>query len=193
MLKSILLTALAVAIALGGGAGSVWLALDSDFEFDTVTVGDWSAFPSRGTPDADPYAKARFSRTADLALGRGEGLTFTARHDADGEPLRGSCTYRLEGPTPSARFWTLHARDDEERLIEPASNRASALHSYAVLRQQDNTVVTLVSRHPQPGNWLAVRPGEFSLVLSLYDTAISSSSRIGEVELPRIIREGCDG
>lgn len=193
MLKSLFLTALALVIALGGGAGSVWLALDSDFEFDTIEVGDWTAFPTRGTPDADPYSKARFSRTADLLAGRGEGLTFTAKRDSNGFPLSGACSYRLEGPTPPARFWTLYARDEDGRVIDMPGNRAAALHSYAVLRQEDQTIVTRVSAHPQPGNWLPVKTGEFLLVLSLYDTAISSSSRIGEVVLPRIVREACDG
>lgn len=193
MLKSIFLTALSLAIALGGGAGSVWLALDSDFEFGTVKVGDWTAFPTRGTPSADPYSKARFSRTADLALGQGEGLTFIARRDTNGNVLRGTCEYRIEGPLPPARFWTLYARDEADRLVVPQSDRAPALHSYALLRQADNTVATTVSRHPSPGNWLAINDtGEFTLVLSLYDTAIASNSRIGEVELPHITRGACD-
>jgi hypothetical protein len=193
MLKSIFLPALCVAIAILGGAGSVWMALGTDFEFDTVSVGDWTAFPARGTPDADPYSKARFSRTAELALGQGEGLTFIARRDHSGEQLRASCEYRLEGPLPPARFWTLYARDAAGRVVIPSSERASALHSYALLRQADNTVSTTVSRHPSPGNWLAIHNGgTFSLVLSLYDTAIASNSRIGEVELPTIIRGACD-
>lgn len=194
MLKTVFLTALTVAIAIAGGAGSVWRALDSDFGFGSVTIGNWTAFPQRGTPDADPYSRARFSREADLALGYAEGLTFIARRDAGGEPLRLECRYRIEGGLPPARFWTLFARDAADRLIAPQGNRAPALHSYALLRQPDNTVATTVSRHPAPGNWLAVSgTGPFALVLTLYDTAIASSARIAEVELPQVLREACDG
>jgi hypothetical protein len=99
----------------------------------------------------------------------------------------------MEGSLPPARFWTLSARDAGNAVIA-IDGRAPALHSQALLRRPDNSVVTTVSRHPAPGNWLALAgAGPFSLVLTLYDTAIASSARIAEVELPRIVREGCDG
>lgn len=193
MLKTLSLTVLSLAIALVGGVGSVWLALDTQFEFDTVSIGNWTAFPARGTPTADPYSRARFSRDADLALGRGEGLAFIANRDTAGEPLRFECDYRVEGPLPPARFWTLHARDGQGRVVTPARPRAPALHSYALLRQPDNTVTTTVSRHAAPGNWLAVSgSGPFSLVLTLYDTSTASSARIAEVDLPAVVRGNCD-
>lgn len=194
MLKTFFLTALSLAIAVVGGAGSVWLALGTNFEFGTIRNGSWTAFPNRGTPAADPYSKARFSREADLALGRGEGLSFVARHDSSGELLRFECDYRVEGSLPPARFWTLHARDANGNVAIPSARRAPSLHSYALLRQRDNTIVTTVSRHASPGNWLAAEGvGEYSLVLTLYDTAIASSARITEVDLPVVTREGCDG
>lgn len=193
MLKSILLTAVALAIAIVGGAGSVWLALERDFGFDTVTIGNWVAFPQHGTPQADPYSRARFSREADLALGRAEGLVFTARRDADGQLLSLECAYRIEGEFPPSRFWTLSARDAEDALIVTDGGRAPALHSLALLRHPDEAADVGVSARAAPGNWLAVQgSGPFTLVLTLYDTAIASSARIGEVELPRIVREGCD-
>lgn len=193
MLKSVFLTALTLAIAIGGGAGSVWLMLDSDFGFGTVAIGNWVAFPANGTPAADPYTRARFSREADLALGQAEGLTFTTRRDAGGEPLRMACTYRIEGALPSARFWTLWARDTAGRRVRAPGNRTAALHSFAMLREDDSTVTTTVSRRPAPGNWLALDgEGPFVLVLTLYDSAIASSARIAEVELPDVLREGCE-
>lgn len=194
MLKTIFLTALTLVIAIGGGAGSVWLALERDFEFGTVAIGNWTAYPKRGTPAADPYSKARFSREADLALGHAEGLVFTATRDASGAPLRLECDYRVEGSLPPARFWTLSARTAQRHLVAADGARVPALHSYALMRQQDNTVTTTISRNPVPGNWLAVTGnGEFALVLTLYDTAVASSARIAEVELPQVLREGCDG
>lgn len=193
MLKTIALTILSLSVALLGGAGSVWLALDSDFEFDTVTIGEWVAFPARGTPSADPYSKARFSREADLALGHAEGLVFIARRDAAGEPLQLECSYRLEGELPPARFWTLHAKDMDGGVVSPSGGRAPALHSDALLRAPENTAVATISRHPAPSNWLALEgSGPFTLVLTLYDTAMASSARIAEVELPRLLGVSCD-
>lgn len=194
MLKSVFFTALALGIALVGGAGSVWLALERDFGFGSVAIGSWVAFPDHGTPEADPYSRARFSRESDLALGRAEGLVFTARRDDGGGVLLRECVYRMEGETPPARFWTLSARDADNAVIRIGGGRSPALHSQALLRRPDNSVVVTVSGRPAPENWLALDgAGPFSLVLTLYDTAIASSARIAEVELPRIVREGCDG
>lgn len=193
MLKSTFLTALTLAIAVAGGAGSVWLALERDFGFGTITIGSWTAFPYHGTSDADPYARARFSREADLVLGRGEGLVFTARLDDQGRPLSTDCRYAIRGSLPPARFWTLHARDAFNRIIAIEGGRSPALHSLALLREQDNSVAIIVGQHIAPGNWLALTDsGEFSLVLSLYDTAMTSSARIEEVDLPEIRREACE-
>lgn len=193
MIKFIALTVITVAIAIGGGTASMWLAMESEFGFGSIRIGEWLAQPLRGTPGADPYSRARFSRDADLALGQAEGLVFTARRDSDGEPLTLSCQYRVAGGLPPARFWTLHARDNADDVIEISGSRPPALHSLAMLREPDNTVATLVSRYPSPGNWLAVGgQGSFVLVLTLYDTAIASSARIAEVELPSVTLVGCD-
>jgi len=193
MIKTLFLTALTVAIAVAGGAASVWVALDTDLAFDTVKIGGWTAHPRRGTSDADPYARARFSREADLALGIGEGLVFTADHDANGDPLRLSCAYRIEGEMPAARFWTLHARLPDGTVVDRPGARPPALHSYALLREAGSDVATTISRHPVPGNWLAVAgSGHFVIRLTLYDTAIASSARVADIQLPRIRREDCD-
>lgn len=193
MLKFIAMTIVTLTIAIGGGAGSMWLAMESEFGFGLVRIGEWVSAPARGTPKADPYARARFSREADLALGEAEGIVFSARRDAAGEPLLLECQYRVAGGLPPARFWTLHARDEAGRVIKVAGDRPAGLHSLSMLRESDSTVVTTVARHAAPGNWLAVEgQGPLTLVLTLYDTATASNARIAEVDLPRIIRTGCD-
>jgi hypothetical protein len=194
MFKSLALTVLALTIALGGGAGSVWLALDRDFEFGTINVGSWTAFPSRGTRNADPYSKARFSREADLSLGNGEGIVFVAKRDTSGELLRTECDYRVRGELPPARFWTMHVRRPDGSVMTGMTGRASAIHSYALLRSSDSTATATVSRHAAPGNWLATADeGPFQLVLTFYDTAMASGARISEVDLPQIERATCNG
>lgn len=193
MLKSLFLTSLTLLIAVGGGVWSVWWAIDSEIGFGTIEIGNWTASPTLGTPAADPYSKARFARDADLVLGGAEGLVFTATSDSDGRRLRPSCDYVVEGAFPAARFWTLHARNAAGEVLTPPGERAPALHSYALLRQPDGSSTIAVASHPSPGNWLAVDgSGFFTLVLTLYDTAIASTARIAEVELPQIIRTACD-
>lgn len=194
MLKTAFLTLLTLTIAIGGGTASLWYVLSTKDRIGAVTIGGWTAFPDIGTPNANPYSKARVARQGSLSLGRAEGLAFTAERDAGGALLRRECSYRIEGSTLPARFWTLHAADRAGRVVQARDGRASALQSLELLRQPDNTFAIAVDSRPAPGNWLAVSgSGAMRLVLTLYDTPIVGSTGIAEVELPLVIEAGCDG
>ncbi|PWK75754.1 DUF1214 domain-containing protein [Aminobacter sp. AP02] len=193
MLKQSLLIALALAVAVGGGAASVGMVLNSQEGIGAVSVGPWTAFPDIGTPDADPYSKARVTRDGVLALGRAEGLSFVAERDSSGVTLRSECNYRVEGSLPVARFWTLYATDRASTALKSGMRRDPAVHSLEVLRQPDNSVQISVGNRPQPGNWLAVTGvGAMNLVLTLYDTPIASSTGLSGIEMPRIVRVQCN-
>ena len=97
MFKRIFNTAIVLVLALGGGIWSVDKVLDRFEGFGELRVGVWSAYPAAGTPDADPYSKARAARKAYLALGTAEGLPFYARSDNSGRQAGrpSSCTTAL--------------------------------------------------------------------------------------------------
>jgi len=193
MLKTIFLVALTLAIAIGGGTASVWYVLNLQNGVGAVTLDNWTAFPDLGTPDTDPYSKARVAREGILTLGRAEGLAFVAEHDSTGAELRRDCSYTVQGAVPPARFWTIYAADETMNVIDSRKERAPALHSYEMLRQPDNSVAISVDTHPAPGNWLAIDgTGKMFLVLTLYDTTIASSTGVADLELPRVTRAGCD-
>ena len=193
MLKTAFATFLVLSIAIVGGGASVWYTLQAQESIGAVTIGEWTAFPDIGTPDADPYSKARIAREGDLALGRAEGLSFVAQRDSGGEILQRECEYRIEGPVPSARFWTIYAADPSDAVIGSGKLRAAALHSYQLLRLADNSVSISVGAHPSPGNWLALSgTGRMTLVLTFYDTPIASSTGVADVNLPRIVKVGCN-
>jgi hypothetical protein len=192
MLKTAFLALLTLAIAIGGGAASLWYVLDARDGVGAVAIGGWTAFPDIGTPDADPYSKARVSRQGILALGRAEGLAFAATHDAAGQPLRRECSYRIEGAAPPARFWTLYAADAARNVIV-ANQRKTALHSLELLRRPDNSFSIAVSRKPTPGNWFGVPgAGAMRFVLTLYDTPVAGSTGVADVEMPMVVNVGCD-
>lgn len=193
MLRTILLIALSVAIAVLGGAGSVWYALNAEHSVGAMTVGAWTAYPDLGSPDADAYSKARMAREGVLTLGRAEGLSFTASHDSSGAPLRRECSYVVEGTLPPARFWTLYAADASMSALAAASGREPTLNSQQVLRRPGNVVAVTFSRHPSPGNWIAVSgEGAMAVVLTLYDTSIVGGTALAEIVLPEIRRGSCD-
>lgn len=193
MLKTVFLSLLVLAIAIGGGAASVWYALQAREGIGAVAVGPWTTFPDLGTPQADPYSKARIAREGVLSLGLTEGLTFIAQKDSDGRVLRRDCSYTIDGTFPPARFWTLYAAEPSRAVIQGGHLRPPALHSNEVLRRADNAVSIAVGRDPTPGNWLPVAgTGPMSFVLTLYDSPAASSSGIADVALPRIAKAACN-
>ena len=183
--------ALALFIAAVLGLVTAWYAVDRGPLFGGLTAGPWKAWPSAGSPNADPYSIARLARTGEVPLGAGEGLAFTARTDQEDRPLEGNCTYRLDGTTPAARLWTLTAYDDDGRLMANAARR-TGFHSREILRRPDGSFAITVSAEVQSGNWLPVTTGgPFSLVLRLYDTPLTTGGAVADSMMPRIDREGC--
>ena len=192
MLKSAFLTLVLLAISIGGGAASVWYALQAQEGVGAVTISGWTAFPDIGTPNADPYSKARIARQVVLSLGRAEGLAFSAQQDSSGQPLMAECRYRIEGKVPVARFWTLHVTDRHGVPLESREGEPAALHSIGLLRLAGDSVLIAIGPHPEPGNWLPLSgTGAMAFVLTLYDTPIASSTGIANIEMPQILKVGC--
>ena len=193
MFRTLFLTLFVLLVAVGGGAGSVWVALNASEGIGAVNIGVWTAFPDVGTPEADTYSKARFAREGGLSLGRAEGIAFSAQRDTAGDPLQRECTYTIEGALPSARFWTLYAADSQRIVLPPTIRRVPALHSTEMLRTVDGAIRITIGRRPAPGNWLGITgEGPMQLVLTLYDTPAATAARVMEIELPQVLKVGCD-
>ncbi|MFC3075833.1 DUF1214 domain-containing protein [Shinella pollutisoli] len=194
MFRIPLVIALALAIAFGlGVVGSVW-ALRATVGFGAIALGPWTAFPAAQTIDADPYAKAHRARDGRLLFGGAEGLAFTAATDSDGRNLVRQCRYRIEGITPPARLWTLHAADREgNALAAGRPDLPEGLNAWSVLRRPDGSFVIDIASGAAPGNWLAIPEGRgaFLLVMTLLDTPTAGSSGVIDLAMPGIVRLGC--
>ena len=183
--------AIAIVIATAIGFSSAWLAVNHGFLFGAIRAGGWTAWPSAGSVDADPYSLATLARDGEVPLGEGEGIAFTATTDTAGEPLSGMCTYELAGQTPAARLWTLTAYDADGRLMINAARR-SGFHSREIVRRPDGSFVISISPDVLPGNWLPVaRVDHIKLVLRLYDTPLTTGSRIADLVMPQIRQVSC--
>ncbi len=184
-----LLTLVLVALAIGFGLS--WYALTDGRLFGAYQVGPWVAWPQAGAPTPDPYTRAFLARNGALQLGQTEGLQFVAERDSDGAALNRNCTYRIDGTTPLATFWTLVATTpDGTNVARPGG--PEGFHSQRIARASDGALQLYVGERLRPRNWLELTgEGPFSLVLNLYDTAIFSGVSSNATTLPAIIKEDC--
>ena len=184
-----------VAAGFGLGMGSAWYMTQSIRPLDAIELGPWVASPNAGTPDADPYSRARLARTGELPLGSGEGLALVARTDSSGRVLRRDCVYRILGQTPQARLWTLSVEAADGQPLAPRDG-ITAAGSDGLFRQGDGGLNIVVASTPQPGIWLASNDGGHSdiairLVARLYDTPARTVTALTNFVMPAISRERC--
>ncbi len=183
-----------VALIVGtlSGLGLSYLASARSNGFGAVTVGAWSVWPRSGTADADPYARAAFSRAGELPLERSDGLLFEAASTDNGAALDGRCETRIEGRLPQARYWTLTVYDARGRLIDNPAERYTFNSTEIVWRQDGSFLVTAAPR-ARAGNWLPTGGRDrIVLVVRLYDAPIGIASRTGEpLEMPRVTQTEC--
>jgi hypothetical protein len=183
---------LAFLVAAAIGLGTTWFVLDEGVAYGGVKVGAWTAWPKNGTPEVDPYARAKLARSGELPVGSGDGLTFYARADDSGRLFDGRCDTILSGTTPQARFWTLTLYDPEGRLVANSVGR-HGFTSQEVIRGSDGTFEITIGPRARPGNWLPTGGVErYLLALRLYDTPVGLASNSGrDVSMPAVRERGC--
>jgi len=181
----------AIALALAIGFGASLYALSEGRVLGAVRIGPWAAWPQVGSPNPDPYARAYLARRGALQLGLGEGLRFVASTDDTGTILDRSCSYRVEGATPLAAFWTLAAITPDGISVVPAG-APIALRSNQPSRNAEGEFALRISPAMAAGNWLEVAgEGPMQFILTLYDTSIFSGLGSSQQTLPAVIREHC--
>jgi hypothetical protein len=183
-----------VAVALGAVIGVLSTAAAIRTEsLGTRRAGAWRVFGDVGTPGINPYQHARMAHTGEIPLAAAQGLTLVARVDDGGQTLDSACTYRVSGPVPHARFWTLTAASTTGHPFPNPAGR-EAFTSTDVLRDIAGRAVVALSPTVQPGNWLPLPgTGHFALVLRLYDAGMAGpgSPIINGASVPAIARVGC--
>lgn len=185
-------TLFALTTAAAVGLGATWIALTHGTAYGGVTIGAWTAWPKNGTAGIDPYARAMISRSGELPVGSGDGVSFHARTDDAGQALDGRCDVILSGITPPARFWTLTLYDPEGQLVAN-SMRRHGFTSQEIVRKADGQFDVTIAPRARPGNWLPTGGiDKYQLVLRLYDTPVGMATRSGrEAPMPSISRRGC--
>jgi hypothetical protein len=180
----------AAAVALG--LGTAWWSVRGLARFG-ADAGPWRASLLAGSADADVYTRARVAIGGLLALNRDETLYYVAATDSDGQPLRSRCAYRVSGPPPPGRWWSVTAYADDFFLFADPQQRYSLNGATATLDVQGH--FALVSGPLAPAGssdpWLPTT-GERGLLFTLrvYNPAASLQADPASLQPPRIQRLG---
>lgn len=187
-------------IATALGLAATWYSVRHVRSVTSVSMGPWRATPANATLAADPYARAHMAFTGTVPFGLGEGIALSAHRDSKGQILTGSCTYRLAGEMPSARFWTLTATAQARGTPVPRpssvpdaeSTATASMTSGDAVWMRRSPIAVVISRQPQPGNWLALaHSAPFVIKLRLYDTGAAFVGPSTAPTMPALVRESC--
>ena len=154
------------ALALGVGS-ALWVLKKAPALTAGVRVGAWQTDVQAGSTSAGLYTRALIAVHALLALDRNETMYFVANHDDSGQRLRSTCSYRVEGVPPKARWWSVTAYTGDMYLFDDVPGGAYSLNSKTAPLDPQGHFVLTTGGHRQPGiPWLPT-PGDRGLVLTL--------------------------
>lgn len=153
------------AILLGLGS-AWWLLKKAPWSGQTVKAGAWGTNLTAGSLDANAYTRAVIAVRAVLALGRDETMYFVATTDDNGKPLRSRCSYRISGPPPAARWWSVTAYADDYFLFDAPNHQYSLNATTAALDTQGRFALT-TGPQESPGTYWLPTPGDRGVVLTL--------------------------
>ena len=174
------------------GVGSAWWAVKKmSSASETIRIGAWQANMRAGSIDADMYTRAGIAVNALLALGRAETMYFIATTDDAGNPLRSSCTYRVSGAPPKARWWSITAYADDLFLFNAPNRHYSLNGTTAKLDDKGNFVFTTGATAQGDAFWVPT-PGDRGIVLTLrlYNPEPSLQSEPTSLQAPSILALG---
>lgn len=155
-----------VGAVLVGLLSAWWVLKHAPWMTTTVSVGAWKSNLRAGSPDADMYTRASIALNALLALGRDETMYFVATEDDSGRPLKSSCSYRVEGTPPQARWWSVTAYGKDLFLFDAPNQQYSLNGTTAVLSTEGKFALVTGPQAPSEGFWLPT-PGQTNVILTL--------------------------
>lgn len=164
----------------------------------TVTQGAqsgvWKVSTLTGSADADALTRARVAVGGLLALSREETLYYLARHDSEGRPLHSACEYRVSGPVPAARWWSITAYAEDYFLFRDAQDRYS-VNSAQAMADGEGRFAARIGPRAQGRDGVAVdilTPGDRPLILTLrlYNPDAPLQQEPASLDAPRIERLG---
>lgn len=179
------------AVALGLGS-AWWVLKKAPWLNQSLQVGAWKTNLRAGSTDADMYTRASVAVNALLALGRDETMYFVANTDDEGHALRSTCSYRVSGTAPKARWWSITAYADDMFLFDAPNQHYSLNGTNAPLDAQGRFVFVLgPSQAPNGEYWLPMVGARGAVMtLRLYNPSPELQASPASLVPPHIERVG---
>lgn len=191
-MKKLIFWATAVLAAVAAGLLSANLMLRGAGLAGSVKAGSWGTNLTIGSEEAGLYTRAIVALYGLLALSKDETIYYTAGTDDAGDALSGNCTYRLEGQSLDARWWSITAYGPDSYLMETEENRYS-LTQTDMQMNADGSFTAIVSAKRHEGNWLPVKNGQkFDMTVRFYNPGPSIYEEPEKAPLPEIVKEACE-
>lgn len=169
-----------VVLGLVLGFGSALQSLETTGLQPVADESGWNEWRLSADDRFQPYAIGHFLAAGSVPTPKSTHYYVRDRDD-DGNLLRGDCTFLVDGPALSARWWSMSVQNSE-------GARAQAILSAgrAVIDSNHQLRATIALR-PTPGNWLQpTDKGVFTL------TYVVSELEKGEsLVLPHVKRGSC--
>jgi len=171
------------------GLLATWLAV---FRFPPgrISDGPWQANPEAATAQSDAYRRAIAAVHGLFAMSRAGAVYYTATTDSEGRALTGRCRYKVEGPAPDARWWSITAYGPDDYLIANHTGRYSVTKQQAAADARGNIAV-LVGGTSGGNNLIPLGTGRFSLSLRLYNPGPEFIADPAAGALPALLRVAC--
>ena len=178
-------------IALLLGIGSALLLIKRPPAGSWIMNGAWETNLAIGSRQAGIYPRAHIALTGLFALNKSETVYYSAYCDDNGDPLKTSCDYHIEGEELKSRWWSITAYGEDSFLI-PNEQNIYSYNKNSVMRKAEGSYIIFLSSTPKDGNWLSVgKEGTFSLILRLYNPAPEIYLNPESITLPRIRKDKC--
>ena len=191
-MRSFLQLFLVLVCGLALGAWAAWYSVQRNHGFGALNIGVWTAWPSAGDVNSDPYTRAKVAAEGEVPLGAAEGLAFHATQDEQGAPLRRECQYDISGQTPLARLWTLTAHSLEGEVLFRDNNTAASIVSRNLSRRPDGSIGMQIGKTVAHSHWINLDGnGPYQIVIRLYDSQLGRASDVSETTMPTVRLLSC--
>jgi len=172
------------------GIASAYLVINFSPAFLWIQNGVWKTSLVAGSENADPYTRAIVAKNYLYVLNKSEAIYFIAESDGE-RKLSRNCDYRVVGKDLPARWWSITVYGEDNFLI-PNEYNIYSVTSANVVKKNDSWTI-YISKKPKGENWIPLSgEGGFYITLRLYNPDQKVYERVESMELPKIIREGCE-